>query len=94
MFLDKVVNFKDFSTPNKEIKYLSRTSTEFKDFSRQLLKLKTFSRLYEPCYYIVIVVCSNFQTKNPAAYHDSFFINPFQFLSRQSWKTLFWFSIS
>ena len=36
MFLDKVVNFKDFSRPNKEIKYL-----EFKDFSRQL-KLKTF----------------------------------------------------
>ena len=84
MFLDKVVNFKDFSTPNKEIKYLSRTLTEFKDFSR----------LYEPCYYIVIVVCSNFQTRNPAAYHDSFFINPFQFLSRQSWKTLLWFSIS
>ena len=38
MFLDKVVNFKDFSKPNKEIKYFSRTLTEF----------KTFSRLYEP----------------------------------------------
>ena len=64
MFLDKIVNFKDFSRPNKAIMYLSRTLTEFKDFSRQLLKLKTFSRLYEPCYYIVIVVCSNFQTNN------------------------------
>ena len=38
MFLDKVVNFKDFSRPNKEIKHFSRTLTEF----------KTFSRLYEP----------------------------------------------
>jgi len=32
------VSFKDFSRPNKEIKY----------FSRQPLKFKTFSRLYEP----------------------------------------------
>ena len=32
--IDKVVNFKDFSRPNKEIKYFSRTLTEFKDFSR------------------------------------------------------------
>ena len=32
MFLDKVVNFKDFSRPNKEIKYFSRILTEFKDF--------------------------------------------------------------
>ena len=37
--IDKVVNFKDFSRPNKE----------FKDFSRRLLKFKTFSRLYERC---------------------------------------------
>ena len=29
---DKVVNFKDFLRPNKEIKYFSRTSREFKDF--------------------------------------------------------------
>ena len=35
---DKVVNFKDFSRPYKEIKY----------FSRRLLKFKTFSRLSEP----------------------------------------------
>ena len=42
MFLDKVVNFKDFSRPNKEIKYFSKTLTEFKDFSRRLLKWKTF----------------------------------------------------
>ena len=26
--------FQDFSRPNKEIKYFSRTSREFKDFSR------------------------------------------------------------
>ena len=42
-----VVNFKDFSRPNREIKYFSRTLTKFKDFSRRLLKFKTFSRLYE-----------------------------------------------
>ena len=35
--VDKVVNFKDFSRPYKEIKY----------FSRRLLKFKTFSRLSE-----------------------------------------------
>ena len=34
MILDKVVNFKDFSRPNKEIKNFSRTITEFKDFAR------------------------------------------------------------
>ena len=38
IIFDKVVNFKDFSRPNKEIKYFSKTLTEFKDFSRQLLK--------------------------------------------------------
>ena len=32
--VDKVVNFKDFSRPNKEIKYFSRTKTKFNDFSR------------------------------------------------------------
>ena len=31
--VDKVVNFKDSSWPNKEIKYFSRTLTKFKDFS-------------------------------------------------------------
>ena len=36
--VDKVVNFKDFSRPYKEIK----------SFSRRLLKFKTFSRLSEP----------------------------------------------
>ena len=30
--VDKVVNFGDFSIPNKEINYFSRTLTEFKDF--------------------------------------------------------------
>ena len=44
MFLDEVVNFKNFSRPNKEIKYFLRTLTRFKNFSRQLLHLKTFSR--------------------------------------------------
>ena len=34
--LDKVSSFKDFSRPNEEIKYFSRTSTKFKDFSRRL----------------------------------------------------------
>ena len=47
--VDKVVNFKAFSRPYKEIKYFSRTLTKFKDFSRRLLKFKTFSRFYEPC---------------------------------------------
>ena len=46
IFLDKVLNFKDFSRPNKEINstfHYSRT------FQRQLLRFWTFSRLYEPC---------------------------------------------
>ena len=30
--VDKVVNFEDFSIPNKEINYFSRTLIEFKDF--------------------------------------------------------------
>ena len=30
--VDKVVNFKDFSRPNKEIKHFSGTLTEFEDF--------------------------------------------------------------
>ena len=34
--LDKVLSFKDFSRPNEEINYFSRTSTKFKDFSRRL----------------------------------------------------------
>ena len=42
--VDKVVNFKDVSTPSKEIKYFSRTLTEFKDFSRRLVK---FNDLYK-----------------------------------------------
>ena len=36
--VDEIANFN----------YLARTLTEFKDFSRGLLKIKTFSRLYEP----------------------------------------------
>ena len=35
----KWVNFKDFSLPNKEIQYFSRTLTEFKDFSKMSTKL-------------------------------------------------------
>ena len=49
--VDKVVNLKDFSRPNKKNQVLfNRTLTESKDFSKQLLKFKTFSRLYEPRY--------------------------------------------
>ena len=46
----KVVKFKDFSKPNEDIKYFLRTLTEFKDsdFSRRLVKFKTFSRLNGP----------------------------------------------
>ena len=32
--VDKVVNFKGFSRPNKKIKYFSRTETEFKTTSK------------------------------------------------------------
>ena len=46
--IDKVVNFKDFSRPSKEIKFFSRTLTKLKDFSIQLLKFKAFSRLNKP----------------------------------------------
>ena len=42
--IDKVVNFKDFSWPNKEIKYFSRTLTEFKDFSTRMLNFKTLKK--------------------------------------------------
>jgi len=45
--VDKVMNFKDCSRPNKEIKYFSRTLIKFKDFSRQLVNFKTLPRLYE-----------------------------------------------
>ena len=43
--IDKVVNFKDFSRPNKEIKYFSRTLTNFNDFLQRLLKFKTFLKI-------------------------------------------------
>ena len=48
MFLDKVMNFKDFSRPNTAIKYFSITLTEFKYFSRRLVQFKTLLRFYEP----------------------------------------------
>ena len=47
--------FKDFSKPNKEIKYYSRTFTKFKDFPRWLITFKTFSRLYEPWEWRLII---------------------------------------
>ena len=47
MFNEKEVNFKDFSRPNEEIRYFSRTFTEFKDFSRHLL-IKN-SRPFQDC---------------------------------------------
>ena len=47
MFNEKKVNFKDFSRPNEEIRYFSRTFTEFKDFSRHLL-IKN-SRPFQDC---------------------------------------------
>ena len=46
--VNKGVNFKTFSRPNKEINYFLMSLTEFNDFSRRLLKVKSFSRLYEP----------------------------------------------
>ena len=49
--INKVVDFKDFLRPNKEIKYFSRTLTEFQDLLRRPLK---FSRLYEPCTFILL----------------------------------------
>ena len=42
MFLDKVVNFKDFSRPNTAIKYFSKTLTEFKRL------FKTTSTIQDP----------------------------------------------
>ena len=49
--VNKVANFKDFLRHNKEIKYFSRTLTEFKEFSRRPHNLfknsRPFSRLYE-----------------------------------------------
>ena len=44
--LDKVLNFMDLSRANKEIKYCSRTLTEFKDFLRQLTtKIQDLSKI-------------------------------------------------
>ena len=43
--LNKVVNFKDFSRPYKEIKYFSKTLTKFKDFSRQILKIQDLFKI-------------------------------------------------
>ena len=37
--VNTVVNFKDFSGHNKEIKYFSRTLTEFKDFQDDYIVL-------------------------------------------------------
>ena len=45
MFLNKVVNFKDFSRPFKEIKYFSKTLTKLKDFSRQILKIQDLFKI-------------------------------------------------
>ena len=45
--LDKVLNFRDFSRPSKEIRYFSRTSREFKDFLRRLVKFKTFLKIVQ-----------------------------------------------
>ena len=43
--VDKVVNFKDFSRPHKEINYFFRTLTEFKDFSRRLGKIQDLFKI-------------------------------------------------
>ena len=39
---------------SKGIKYFSRTLTKFKDLLRRPLNFKTFSRLYEPCTFILL----------------------------------------
>ena len=62
MVLDKVVNLKEFWWPNKEIKYFSRSSTEFKVLSRQLPKFKTFWRLYKP--WLFLLWCFLARTKH------------------------------
>ena len=62
MVLDKVVNLKEFWWPNKEIKYFSRTSTEFKVLSRQLPKFKTCWRLYKP--WLFLLWCFLARTKH------------------------------
>ena len=43
--VDKVVNFKAFSRPIKEIKYFSRNLTEFKDFLRRLTKFQDLFKI-------------------------------------------------
>ena len=47
MFLNKAVNFKDFSRPYKEIKYFSKTLTKFKKFSRQILKIQDLFKIVQ-----------------------------------------------
>ena len=49
--IDKVLNFKDFLRPNKQIKYFSIEDLKRIQglFMTTWVKFKTFSRLYEPC---------------------------------------------
>ena len=60
MFSNKVVNFKDFSRPNKGIKYLNRIQGLFKTAT----KTHDLFKIVRTMLFFVIVVCSNFQTKN------------------------------
>ena len=46
--IDKVVDFKDFLRPNKEIKYFSRS---YNTDSRTILLRLLLKLLYEPCHF-------------------------------------------
>ena len=41
----KVVNFKDFSRPNKEIKYFSKTLTKFKELFKTTTKIQDLLKI-------------------------------------------------
>ena len=45
--IDKVVNFKDFSRPNKEIKYFSRTLTNFKNLFTTTSKIQDLFKIVQ-----------------------------------------------
>ena len=48
MFNEKKVNFKDFSRPNEEIRYFSRTFTEFRTFQDiYLLKIQDLFKIVQ-----------------------------------------------
>ena len=63
--IDKVVNFKGFLRPNKEIKYFSRTLAEFKDFSRRLVKFNDLYKIIQTMLPLITKINTNLGGTRP-----------------------------